>query len=187
MDKKTGAVGLLVGLIAIAVIHFSVVEWLGNRPFRATPTLQFWIELVIVPVGVIGAGLGLASLIGRVRPNGVRGTGLILAAFVIAVASWELYEPRGLPFESLFITLLAELIAIGGGIALAHAVLTTRGTWWQQLPIRLLLPVGGVLPIMLYLVVRGGAGVSGLPVRGALRLALVSGLVDWFWAGLDRG
>jgi len=187
MDKETGTVGLVVGLIVIEIIHFSVVEWIGNLPFETTGSLQFWIELVIVPVGVVGAGLGLASLIGSVRPNGVRGAGLILGAFVVAVGSWELAAPGGLPVPMFIITLLAELLAIGGGISLAHAVPTTRGSWWQQLPIRLLLPVGGVLPITIYLVVRGGAGVSGIAISGALRLALVSGFVDWFWTGLDRG
>jgi hypothetical protein len=177
MDKERGTVGLVVGLIAIATIHFSVIELLSTLQFETQP----WTGAVAVLVGVVGAGLGLASLIGSVRPNGVRGAGLILGAFVVAVASWELVASGGLPFGSFFITLLAELLAIGGGISLAHAVLTTRGTWWQQLPIRLLLPVGGVLPIMLYLVV-GGFGISGIAIRGALRLALVSGLLDWFWS-----
>jgi len=189
MDKKTGTVGLVIGLIAIEIIHFSVVKWIGNLPFETTPSLQFWIGLVTVLVGVVGGGLVLAFLIGSVRPNGVRGAGLILGAFVLGVLPWQFFsaDGGGLPFVKAFVTtILASLLASAGGIVLAHAVPTTRGSWWQQLPHRLLLPFGAAVPIVIYHVVIVGFGARAPALQGPLRLALYLGLIDWVWAGLDR-
>lgn len=182
MDKKPGLVG---GPIAIVAIHFSVV-WLLS-------TIQLgryaWIGVFTILVGVLGSGLVLAHSHDRIRQNGVRGAGLILVAFVMAVAPWELVKTTSeLPFWKVFLTvLIAPPLAIAGGVSLAHAVPPTHGSYWKQLPHRLLLPLGAVLPILTWAVVISSPAARSLTIQGPLGLALVSGLADWFWAGLNRG
>lgn len=183
MERAPGVLGLIVGLIAIEILHFSLVGTLSTVGSRN----QFWTETITLIVGVVGGGLFLAHSIGSVQPNGVRGAGLVLGAFILAVASWELGALDGDALAGrLLLSLLAVFLGIGGGLYLAHAIPATYGTWGHQAPLRLLFPIGAILPILFYLVVKVDFSV-GPPIRGVLRLALYIGLVDWFWAGLNSG
>lgn len=116
---------------------------------------------------------------------GILGGTLVVLALIAVVVS---YPPPTTGFQPLFgagnmflpliVSVLALLIAIGGGILLTRVITNQETDRFLRIAIRVLVPIGLVAAISAYLVVVAGFDTQAPFVIGAVLLALVIGFVD---------
>ena len=83
-------------------------------------------------------------------------------------------------FLPLIVSVVALLIAIGGGVFLARGIVSTQSQQSERLLIRLLVPVAAVVVISAYLVFVAGFAPLSSFIIAAVVLALLAGTADEF-------